>query len=537
MTMTGSPTAYAFRALSIAIACGGCASHSQYVAPGVNTPPAFKENGNWKPAEPGDAIARGRWWEVCGDPSLNALEERIAVSNETLKAAEARFQAARAAVRGTRAGLFPQVTASPSIARAQLSANRAVSSFRGPYGDVLAPVDVSYEADVWGRIRSTIDVNRRTAQATAADLEAAALGLHAELAIDYFMLRGLDAEKALLDSTVTAYARALELTQNRFRGGLASQADVAQAETQLETTRGEAFDLGAARATLDHAIATLVGRRPRSVECCHSPSPRRAGRRALRPARAASAMPRPSGASPPPTHKRGRDRCALPVPTLSASGLRGEARSAAGWPRPATLVDRARPARYRVRRRRRDSDQARGSTRIWATYRETVLSAFQKSKTSSRRSESSKRRPRFRRTRSPPPNFPDLARTAIAAGGHLSRGHYRAERRARQSANRQRAHTDGCHGAAHQGIGWGGTRRCRATRRAPISAGLWADTAATPLRRRHDAGHARPAVAIGGVDVHQRCRRASLRRASRAPRVAASPTTRSTLRSRYARSA
>jgi NodT family efflux transporter outer membrane factor (OMF) lipoprotein len=257
MTMTGNRTTRTFLVLSIAIVCGGCATHARYVAPATDTPPAFKEN--WKPAEPGDAIARGRWWEVFGDPSLNVLEERIAVSNETLKAAEARFQAARAAVRGARAGLFPQVTASPSMTREQLSGSRAVSSFRGPYSDLLAPVDVSYEADVWGRIRGTIDVSRRTAQATAADLEAAALGLHAELAIDYFMLRGLDAEKALLDSTVTAYARALELTQNRFRGGLASQADVAQAETQLETTRAEAVDLGAARATLEHAIATLAG--------------------------------------------------------------------------------------------------------------------------------------------------------------------------------------------------------------------------------------------------------------------------------------
>jgi NodT family efflux transporter outer membrane factor (OMF) lipoprotein len=384
MTMTGSGTTCTFLALSITIACGGCATHSQYVAPGMDTPPAFKEN--WKAAEPGDAIARGRWWEVFGDPSLNALEERIAVSNETLKAAEARFQAARAAVRGARAGLFPQVTASPSIARAALSGNRAVSSYRGPYSDFLAPVDVSYEADVWGRIRSTIDVNRRTAQATAADLEAAALGLHSELAIDYFMLRGLDAEKALLDSTVAAYARALELTQNRFRGGLASQADVAQAETQLETTRAEAVDVGAARATLEHAIATLVGQAASSFSVEVLPL-------AAAPPSVPAGVPsdllerRPDIAA---AERRvaaanaqvGVTTAALyPILTLSATaGF--EASSFGSWLATASNFWSIAPALlvnvFDAGARRATSDQARALyAESAATYRETVLSAFQ----------------------------------------------------------------------------------------------------------------------------------------------------------------
>jgi NodT family efflux transporter outer membrane factor (OMF) lipoprotein len=375
-----------FLILSIAIACGGCASRSRYVAPAVDTPPAFKENGIWKAAEPGDAIARGRWWEVFGDASLNTLEDRIAVSNETLKAAAARFQAARAAVRGARAGLFPQVTAAPAIARAQLSGNRAISSFRGPYSDVVAPVDVSYEADVWGRIHSTIDVNRRTAQASAADLEAVALALHAELAIDYFMLRGLDAEKALLDSTVAAYARALELTQNRFRGGIASQADVAQAETQLETTRGEAVDLGAARATLEHAIATLVGQPASTFSVEALPL-------AASPPGVPAGMPsdllerRPDIAA---AERRvaaakaqvGVTTAALyPILTLSATaGF--EASAFGSWLATASNFWSIAPALlvnvFDGGARRAASDQARALyAESAATYRETVLSAFQ----------------------------------------------------------------------------------------------------------------------------------------------------------------
>jgi NodT family efflux transporter outer membrane factor (OMF) lipoprotein len=251
------------RALSCAALAGtlaACASRPPYVRPAVESPPVFKEGVNWKPIQPGDTAIRGKWWEVFGDPALSALEEQVAVSNQSIKLAAAQFAQARAVVHGARSGLFPQVTADPSIAGIRQSGNRAISSFHAPYGDFLLPVDASYEPDLWGRVRGTIDVSRTTAQAIAADLETVALSLHAELAADYFVLHGLDRERELLDSAVSAYEKALELTENRFKGGLASQADVAQAETQLETTRAQSVDVGAARAAFEHAIAALAGR-------------------------------------------------------------------------------------------------------------------------------------------------------------------------------------------------------------------------------------------------------------------------------------
>ena len=143
---------------------------------------------------------------------------------------------------------------------AQPSATRATSSFHEVYRDLLLPLDVSYEADVWARVRNSVNASVAATQATAADVETVALSLHAELAIDYFTLRGLDRVRELLDTSVQAYERALELTRNRFEGGIASQADVAFAETQLESTRAQAIDMEASRATLEHAIAVLVGR-------------------------------------------------------------------------------------------------------------------------------------------------------------------------------------------------------------------------------------------------------------------------------------
>ena len=245
--------------LVAAVAFSACAPAAKYVAPAVEAPPAFRENGNWKLAQPADAVLRGEWWELFGDADLNALQRRIDLSNQNLKAAEARFAAARAAVRGTRSALFPNVSVAPGISRTRLSLNRATTGSVASYGDFLLPLDASYEADVWGRIHHAVEASRTGAQATAADLESARLSLHAELALDYFQIRGLDREKQLLDSAVSSFERALELTENRFRGGIASQADVALAETQLEETRAQAVDLGIERAALEHAIALLVG--------------------------------------------------------------------------------------------------------------------------------------------------------------------------------------------------------------------------------------------------------------------------------------
>jgi NodT family efflux transporter outer membrane factor (OMF) lipoprotein len=216
---------------------------------------------NWKTAQPADQTAKGKWWQVFQDPQLDALEEQVNVSNQTLKAAQAQFEQARALVRINRSAQYPNVTAGVNATRSRLSKSRPNGrlSPTTTYTDLQLPVDASYEVDLWGRVRKTVEAARANAQASAADLENVSLSLHAELASDYFQLRALDAEEQLLNSTVGAYEKALDLTRNRYNGGVVSQVDVAQAETQLETTRAQAVDLGIQRAQFEHAIAVLTG--------------------------------------------------------------------------------------------------------------------------------------------------------------------------------------------------------------------------------------------------------------------------------------
>lgn len=240
----------------------GCTVGPRYARPSAPDPPAYKElPPNWKEAQPSDQTSKGKWWQVFNDPQLNALEDQVDVSNQTLKAAQAQFEQARAVVRINRSSLYPNVTGGVSATRSHLSSNRPNGRFApsNTNTDLQLPVDASYEADVWGRVRKTVEAARANAQASAADLENVNLSLHAELASDYFQLRAIDAEEQLLNSTVAAYEKALELTRNRYNGGIVSQVDVAQAETQLETTRAQAIDLGVQRAQFEHAIAVLVG--------------------------------------------------------------------------------------------------------------------------------------------------------------------------------------------------------------------------------------------------------------------------------------
>jgi len=244
---------------------GGCAVGPNYQRPSAEAPPAYKETPeNFKQAQPSDAMAKGKWWEVYGDPQLNALEEQIAVSNQSLKASQEQFLQARAALRIARAGYYPQLSVSASAAGYRQSQNKALFSpgETVTYPDYLLPVDVSYEPDVWGRVRRTVEGARSEVQASAADLANVQLSLQAELAMDYFQLRGLDSQKQLLDSTVDSYQKALELTESRFKGGIASAVDVAQAQTQLETTRAQDQDVEVQRAAFEHAIAVLIGKPP-----------------------------------------------------------------------------------------------------------------------------------------------------------------------------------------------------------------------------------------------------------------------------------
>jgi NodT family efflux transporter outer membrane factor (OMF) lipoprotein len=242
-----------------------CAVGPKYHTPAVQAPASYKEVGDWKPAQPNDQNLGGAWWTVFQDPQLDALELQVNVSNQNLKAAEAQYRQARAALRYNRADYYPTVTVAPAATRQRTSSRRppATSTFDGiTYNDFVLPFDVSYQADVWGRIRKSVESYREQAQASAADLATVNLSMHADLAIDYFQARSLDAQEQLLNSTVTEYEQALELNENRFQGGIASEVEVEQAKTQLQTTRAAAIDVGVARAQFEHAVAILIGKPP-----------------------------------------------------------------------------------------------------------------------------------------------------------------------------------------------------------------------------------------------------------------------------------
>lgn len=190
---------------------------------------------------PEDSLVRGKWWELYRDAKLNELEEQVEPSNETLKIAEANFRQARTAIWFNRAAEAPAIGTSPSIPSIRGSANQPyfpASLVNNGSGEFTLPLDLSYEIDLWGRVRRTVTAAREEAQASAADLETARLSLHAELAVDYFEVRSADAQEQLLNDTVEAYSKALELTNNRFQGGAAPKSDVAQAQTQLDAARG-----------------------------------------------------------------------------------------------------------------------------------------------------------------------------------------------------------------------------------------------------------------------------------------------------------
>src|SRR3989441_7369032 len=252
-----------------------CMVGPDYIKPSVPMTPAYKESpppgDGWKIAQPSDHTPRGNWWEMFGDPQLNALAEQVAVANQDLKVAEARFREARAMIRFNRAAEFPTISTGPSISSIRDSLHRPYTTSTYTTSDFLLPFDLSYELDLWGRVRRTVAAAREEAQATAADYETAKLSLEAELAMDYFELRSADAQKQLLDDTVKAYTDNLQLTLNRFKGGVAPKADVAQAQTQLDTTRVQDTDVTVQRAQFEHAIAILIGKPPAEFTLAAAP--------------------------------------------------------------------------------------------------------------------------------------------------------------------------------------------------------------------------------------------------------------------------
>ena len=249
-----------------------------YNRPGYEAPPAYKEagastvvvplapppnpanGGGWQPATPSDEMLRGKWWEIYHDPQLNQLEEHIAADNQNLRQALETYLAARDQVAAARSALYPRLSAGPSVSRDHISKNGSSYAPTKPtsYNDLVVDGTASWEPDFWGRIRRTVEAARENSQASAADMANIDLSLHAEMASDYFQLRGLDSEKKLLDSTVADLEGQLDLAQRRLDGGVATEVDVAQARTQLETVRAQLIDVGVARAQYEHAIGTIA---------------------------------------------------------------------------------------------------------------------------------------------------------------------------------------------------------------------------------------------------------------------------------------
>jgi NodT family efflux transporter outer membrane factor (OMF) lipoprotein len=271
----------AITATGLLFVCG-CTVGPKYTKPTAPVPQAFKEeppkefsdSPGWKQANPADRIVRGKWWEIFGDPQLNSLEESLTLSNATLKVAEARLRQARTSIRYNRAAQFPTISLTPSIINERLSANQPYitpSIVNNGTGVFTFPIEFSYEVDLWGRIRHSVNSAKEEAQATAGDRETASLSLHAELARDYFELRSADLQMSLLDQTVKAYARALQLTESRYYGGASPRSDLTQAQTQLEAARVQLTDIQERRADFEHAIAVLIDKPPAEFSLTANP--------------------------------------------------------------------------------------------------------------------------------------------------------------------------------------------------------------------------------------------------------------------------
>jgi NodT family efflux transporter outer membrane factor (OMF) lipoprotein len=243
----------------------GCSIGPAYRKPVVPTAPAYKEldSSTWKTAEPKDNQIRGKWWEAFQDPQLNALEERVDAANPNIAAAASVYAAARAVVKQTRSQYFPTLTATPAITNQRVSTVPFVPGAQGTtYSEFSFPLTASWEPDLWSRVRKSVQASEYTAQASAADLENVRLLVHADLAADYFQLRGVEAQKEVLDATIVSWRDYLELTRGLYKSGLDADEAVAAAESQLEAAQAQDTNLGIARAQYEHAIAILLGESP-----------------------------------------------------------------------------------------------------------------------------------------------------------------------------------------------------------------------------------------------------------------------------------
>jgi NodT family efflux transporter outer membrane factor (OMF) lipoprotein len=381
----------------VVIALSGCMVGPKYVKPSTPTPAAYKEQPpasyqgaqQWQPANPADQASRGKWWEIFGDPELNGLEEQIVISNQNLKVYEARFREARAAIRFNRASQFPTVTTEPSAAYTKSSDYSPSYPSKIPEvstGSFVLPIDVSYELDLWGQVRRSVAAAREESQATAGDYETAKLSLEAELAMDYFNLRTADAQKQLLDDTVKAYSDNVQLTTHRFKGGAAPRSDVAQAQTQLDTTRVQDTDVTVQRAQFEHAIAILIGKPPAEFGLAAAPIK-------TQPPIIPTGLPsellqrRPDIAAAERRMAEANQQIGIAraayFPTVSLDGTAGFAGTRASnwftWPAGFwALGPTAAETLFDAGRRRATSESARANyDATVATYRQTSLTAFQ----------------------------------------------------------------------------------------------------------------------------------------------------------------
>jgi len=385
--------------MGLALLLSGCMVGPKYKVPTAPTPPAFKEgaadgfkgNADWQLAKPADAIPRGTWWTVFNDPGLNALEPQVETANQTLKVADANLRAARAEIRIRNADRYPTIGASPAVSGLRESANQPYfNALNASNGDanLLLPLELNYEVDLWGSIRRNIAAAKEESQATAADRQTVLLSLQAEVALDYFELRSADAQQKLLNDTVVQYQEALRVTTNRYTGGIAVKSDVTQAETQLQAAKVQAADIAVSRAQFEHAIATLTGQPPSSLNLPTAPLPVE-----LLPPTIPSGLPsqllerRPDIAAAERRTEEANEQIGIAraafFPTLALSGAAGlQSTSIASLFTPASIVYAVGPALsqtlFDAGRRRGVSEEAiAGFDRNAANYRQTVLTSYQ----------------------------------------------------------------------------------------------------------------------------------------------------------------
>jgi len=252
-------------ATEILFVCSACTVGPNYVRPAAPVPMKYKEMAGWKIAQPSETADRGEWWKLFNDQYLDSIEADVNISNQNIIQAEAQYRQALALVQAARANYFPTVTAGASYTRSRSSAGFSQSTSvptaaSTTVSNYSLPVDATWDLDIWGKVRRSVEASHASAQASEADIESARLSAQTALAEDYFQLRTLDTEKKILDDTITNYQESLKLTKNRYASGVASMADVLQADTQLKTAQAQAIDLGVQRAQLEHAIALLMGK-------------------------------------------------------------------------------------------------------------------------------------------------------------------------------------------------------------------------------------------------------------------------------------